>query len=104
MKAAISILQRLMRREVAADQMRGAAAGTPLHCPIGHSLGDFGVAGQAEVIIAGKIEQVFAVDRSNSPAGRFQHAAAAGQAERAIGGEFGVQALINHRVQPIFES
>jgi hypothetical protein len=102
---------------MAADQMRGAAAGAPLRRPIGHRLGDFGIAGQPEVIVAGEIEHFFAVDRSNPPAGRFQHAAAAGQAgggdefgefglERAhfmhslfgffqhFGGEFGLQVLV----------
>jgi hypothetical protein len=54
---------------VAADQVRGAAASAPAQRAIGQRLGDPGIAGQAEVIVAGKIEHLLAVDRAMRPAG-----------------------------------
>ena len=63
---------------------------------IGHRLGNFPVAGEAEVIVAGEIEHIFAVDRSDPAAGGFEDAATAGQAGGFDLGEFGGQAVFSH--------
>ena len=90
------LFQCLMRCKVAADQMRCATTRAPSLRSRGKCLGDFRVAGQAKVIIAGEIKQLFAVDRNQSPAGRFKHAPAAGQASAFDCSEFLAQASFDN--------
>ncbi len=59
-------------------------------------LANLAIAGQAEVIITGKIQQIFAVDRNDSPAGAFKDAAAAGEAGGGDFSEFSTQMLFKH--------
>ena len=48
--------ERFMRREVAADQVRSAAARAPASRAVGQRRGDLRVAGQPEIVVAGEIE------------------------------------------------
>ena len=93
------LFQRFVRREMAADQVRGTGAGTPLQRTVSQRTGDLGIAGQPEIIVGGEIQHIFAVHRGKPATGTFQHAAPAGQAGGGellqLGGEFCAQAIFN---------
>ena len=71
------LLQRFVRTEVAADEMRGAAADTPGAGADADSLDQRGIVGKPQIIVAGKTDQGTAVNAGERPAGRFQRAPAA---------------------------
>jgi peptide/bleomycin uptake transporter len=66
--------------QLAAELADIAAAGPPVQRAIGQRLGDFRIAGQAQVIVAGEIEHLLAFDPGDAPGRRIEHTAAAGQA------------------------
>ena len=55
--------------EIARHQARGARAGAMARRPVGHALGQQGMPGQAEIVVAGEIDDVAAVER-HMPAAR----------------------------------
>jgi len=91
------LFQVFVRLGMAADQMRGAAAGAPLSGACGQRSGEARVAGQAEVIVAGEIEQALPVDRDGAAAGRLQQAATAAQAKLVKRRQFRAQAVFQGR-------
>jgi len=81
----------LVRREMAADQMRGAAADTPFFRPGAGGFDQFGIVGQPEVVVAAEADQVAPVDAGQRAAGGFERAANA------------LEALAFEVGQPVFE-
>ena len=93
-----SLLQRFVRCQVTAHQMRGAAADAPRPGARAGGLDQHRIVGQAEIIVAAKTDQLTAVDSRARTARRGQRAARAAQAILVKCGESGSEILEEKRV------
>ena len=91
-------LQCVMRRQVAADEVRSAAADAPAASAGAGRLDQRRIGGQAQIVVTAKADEFTAVDDRQRPARGGQRAAMAAQAVVIKRGELGGQIVVKRDV------